>query len=287
MTYPDPPGGPAHSATNGMPRRGATLHTPAPPGHHSRPAHRYDGTQRAWPPGFDPVAASVRNQTIDRLVRMNVRHAVHAWEHRRDRPVAPHAIAFLYTAATFPEPGPDTEPGGVAAHVVRLFAATRMVNDDPSVRELPQLLFRLTRLVRERYLPTPGGFDPAAQMSTHRDRAIGVACYAGLGVSTLDTPAGSWQEIQRRAEGVDDIPGRCLALLADNTAMLIDRGPTRTTFGSITVHSTGDLNLTPGIPGRPWLPHADVSSMPAPLDVWERMDELHNLILHQPRRPTL
>jgi hypothetical protein len=45
--------------------------------------------------GFDPVAASVRNQVVVRLVRMNLRRAAHAWEHRRDRPLAPLAVCFL------------------------------------------------------------------------------------------------------------------------------------------------------------------------------------------------
>jgi hypothetical protein len=245
-----------------MPARGATLHTPS-------------GT---WPPPHDPVAANVRNRVVDRLVRMSVRHGVHAWEHRRDRPVAPHAVAFFFTA---PE-APDVERVGYDVS-----AATRMTNDDPSVRDLPRLLFRLSRLAQERYLPTPGGFDPATQMCSHRDLNSGTAVYAGIGVSTLDTPAASWDDIQRQAAGVEDIPGRCYALLADHTALLIDRGPTRTTFGAVTVHSTGDLNLTPGVALRTWIPHADVSSMPAALDVWERLHELHSLTLNQPRRPML
>src|SRR5262249_25091269 len=148
----------------------------------------------------------------------------HAWRHRRDRPVAPHALGFLYA-----DPIPPAEDGRRYYHVV---AATRMVNDDPAVRDLPALLYRLAALARERYLPTPGGFDPAVHMTTHQDEPSGAARYIGLGVSTLDTPAGTWDDVQASAGGADEVPGRCYALLCDGTAILADRGG-RDSFGAV------------------------------------------------------
>lgn len=264
----------------GHQQRGPTLYAPPPPGFmESEPTAPVEGV----PPGaagFDPVAASVRNQVVDRLVRMSVRHAAHAWRHRRDRPVAPHAVGFLYAD---PVPTPQAQ----TRQFFKVVAATRMVNDDPSVRDLPRLLYRLTALARDRYLPTPGGFDPATHMTNHHDEASGTAQYIGLGVSTLDTPAGMWDEIQTAAAGTDDLPGRGYALLLDHTAILVDRAANREAYGTVSVRSTGDLNVAWGLAGRMWIRHPDVSSMPAPLDVWERMHELHTLTLHQRQRPTL
>src|SRR5256885_14447123 len=48
----------------------------------------------------DPVAAIIRNGAVDRLIKMNARHANNAWDMRRTRPLAPHAIAFLYADPT-------------------------------------------------------------------------------------------------------------------------------------------------------------------------------------------
>jgi len=276
---------PAHGAAMGQPGQPnvgrphprPTLYTPPPPGYHSHgPTAPVDGV----PAGFDAVASSVRNQAVDRLVRMSVRHAAHAWRHRRDRPVAPNAIAFLYAD---PVPIPDSQQ----VQYFKVVAATRMVNDDPAVRDLPRLLYRLTTLARERYLPTPGGFDPATHMTNHHDPASGSAQYIGLAMSTLDTPAGSWDDAQNTAVGTEDLPGRGYALLVDHTAILVDRAATREAYGTISIHSTGDLNVAWGMAGRMWIRHPDVSSMPAPPDVWERMYELHALTLNQPHRPTL
>ena len=224
------------------------------------------------------MSASVRNQVVVRLVRMNLRHAAHAWEHRRDRPVAPHAVCFLYV---------DRRPAEAQGEFLEVVAATRMFNDDPTVQDLPRLLHRLTVLARDRYAGTPGGFDPAVQMTGHHDQSSGAATYIGLGVSTLDTPAGGWAQMQQAATGPEDIAGRCLALLTDHTAMVLDRGASRDAFGAVSVHSTTDLNVAPGLAGRAWIHHRDVSTMPASADVWDRLHELHMVTVNQPHRPTL
>jgi hypothetical protein len=124
-------------------------------------------------------------------------------------------------------------------------------------------------------------------MTNHRDEASGNAHYIGIGVSTLDTPAGSWDDVQSAATGTADLPGRAYALLVDHTALLIDRAATRQAYGTVSIHSTGDLNVQWGIAGRMWVRHPDVSFMPASPDVWERMYDLHALTLHQRQRPTL
>jgi len=264
----------------GRPNPGPTLYIPPPPGYHAPGSSAPVDGVAAGAAGFDPIASSVRNQVVDRLLRMSVRHAAHAWRHRRDRPIAPNAIAFLYA-----DPVPIAD--GQQVQYFKVVAATRMVNDDPTVRDLPRLLHRLAALARERYLPTPGGFDPATHMTNHHDQASGSAQYIGLAISTLDTPAGSWDEIQSTATGTEDLPGRGYALLVDHSAILIDRAANREAYGTISIHSTGDLNVAWGMAGRMWIRHPDVSSMPAPPDAWERMYELHALTLNQPQRPAL
>lgn len=124
-------------------------------------------------------------------------------------------------------------------------------------------------------------------MTTHQDPTSGAAQYIGLGVSTLDTMTVTWADIQATADDTDDLPGRCYALLLDHTAILIERAATREGYGATSVRSTGDLNVARGLAGRMWIHHPDVSSMPAPVEMWERLYDLHTLTLRQPRRPTL
>ena len=85
----------------------------------------------------------------------------------------------------------------------KVVAASRIVPDTADVRELPTLLFRLARLARERYLPTPGGFDPAVQMAVYSDDTTGNAEYVGVGVSTLDTVESRWEQACAKANDTD------------------------------------------------------------------------------------
>src|SRR5690349_21257281 len=118
-TVPAPPG--AWSVA------GPRLHTPPIPAHAPR---------AAGPVEFDPVTAMIRNRVIDRMIRMSVRHGAHAWRHRRDRPVGPHAVAFLYA-----DPVPKDTPQD--RQFFDVAAATRMVGEHPDVADLPRLLYRL------------------------------------------------------------------------------------------------------------------------------------------------
>jgi hypothetical protein len=218
------------------------------------------------------------------MVVFNSNHALLAWTNRRSQPICPHGVAFLYAdPVTLPEPKPGVE----SPHWHRVVAATRVVHDTPDVRELPALLYRLIRLARSRYLPTPGGFDPAEHMAVYRDKSSGAAEYVGIGVSTLDAIDISWEQAYRGAEDVDDIGGRVFALLYDHTAILADRGAPRTARGDVGVHSTGELNYSNMMVPRMWTRHHDVSSMPVAREVWDLMYELHQLVYHQNPRPTL
>jgi hypothetical protein len=102
----------------------------------------------------DPVATRIRGLVIDRLLRMNARHATHAWLQRRLQPVGPHGFAFLYC----------DQPAGNPYHSVA--AATRLVADADDVRDLPRLVYRLSTLAMERY---GRGFDPRTSMTNRHD----------------------------------------------------------------------------------------------------------------------
>jgi hypothetical protein len=241
-------------------------------------------------PPHDPVVCRIRNLVIDRLLRMNARHATHAWLQRRAQPVGPHGLAFLYcdqpTPGTVGEPGtgtvgrhgqPQSEAHGVAA-------ATRLVNDGADVRNLPRLLYRLSTLVRERYLSAGGGFDPRAYLANRQDRMSAHATYIGIGVSSLDTAAGTWDDIQRAAAGPLDLPGRCFALLTDGTELLLERGG-QDVYGQVRILSTRDLNVEPGIASRRWAWRADLHTLPGTREIWRRLYDLHELAARQRHTP--
>jgi hypothetical protein len=213
------------------------------------------------------------------MLRMNARHATHAWEQRRQRPVAPHALAFLYADPVHVDNRPDEPPAGY-----RIVAATRMVNSAPEVRDAARLLHRLTTLASTRYVPTPGGFDPVAQLSNNHDQSSGQATYIGLGVSTLDTRPASWEQVKASVSGPMDIGGRCLLVLSDQTTALVDRGSSAS-FGRVDIRCTKSLNDKSNLAVRPWLPHPPGEPMPdTDPEVWAQMRALHTLIQTHSRR---
>lgn len=229
-------------------------------------------------PVHDPVAASIRNQVVDRLLRMNVKHAWHAWAKRRLRPVAAHGLAFCYAHTV--DAG-DERTGRPPRY--RVSAATRLFDDAPDVADLARLLYRLTELARTRYAPA---FDPRAHMSNRTDAGMPAwAHYIGLGVSSLDIAEASWPEVQRRATDAAEVPGRCLAVLSDDTMLLMHRGA-RDVFDQVDLWSTHDLNMSAHRATRPWGPATahQLTAVPGLGAVWPRLHELHTLILQQAPR---
>jgi hypothetical protein len=266
------PGQYAPDETVGLPAVGPVLHSPPPLGH-----GRFEPGQ-AEP---DHLAVSVRNQAIHRMEALSRNHARLAFE-SPGTPICPHAVAFLYLDAV---PTPSARGGHTVFH--KVVAAARVVPDTQDVRELPTLLFRLGRLARERYVPAPGGFDPAVHMSVYRDETTGRAEYVGVGVSTLDTPELRWEQACAQAEDTDDLGGRMFIVLADHTAILVDRPPPRRGRRDLGVHSTGDLNFRDALAPRMWTGHRDVSTMPVEPEIWDLLHELHQAVYQQNPRPTL
>ena len=213
----------------------------------------------------DHASARVRNLVVDRLLRMNARHATHAWLQRRAHPIGPHGIAFLYH---------DPVAGSPAASVV---AATRLVDDLPDVRALPRLVYRLAALARDRYAH-PDGFDPRLCLTNRQDPMSPFAAYIGIGVSSLDSEAQSWELTQQFASGPLDLPGRSFALLRDGTHLLIDRGG-QDVFGEVRLQSTHDLSVELGLASRRWVWRPDLATATRTADVWPRLAELHDLIV--------
>jgi hypothetical protein len=156
--------------------------------------------QSGWvaePVPHDPVAVDLRNQVVDRMRRMNVLHARHSWERRNRDPLGPHSVAFFYAEPPTSEPpGRGRSPQG-EQHDGRpqavLRTATRMFLDGPEVMDLSRLLYDLAGIAK--VYQGQGYFDPRAQMC---DRVEPMSRHAGfgVGVSTLDTPAGRWADVR-------------------------------------------------------------------------------------------
>lgn len=198
------------------------------------------------------VAASpdVRNAAVTRLMGMNAMHGMHAFEHLRqgDNRIGPHAIAFLYRdidlVALQREYRATGEPPPYAVR-----AATRLFPDGQEVSSLTALLGSMIDIASD-YLDGGRGFDPRLCMSDRRDPAMSNrAEYIGIGISSLDSPAGTWEQIQQRAVSPLDVPGRGYIYLYDGTRIIFDRGGPYGMSGR--TYSTDQLG-TALMSARPW-----------------------------------
>jgi len=248
-------------------------------------AHRPDGRH---PSTSNPAAAApapaarptveitptFRGAVVARLRRFSYLHARHAWERRRSDPLAAHGIALFYH-----------EPRGRLFDQLR--TATRIFLADDEASSLPHLLYGLAQHAREGFTSDPG-FDPRHQMANRVDDMSPYAVFAGVGVVSLDTPYGHWPEIQRRARGEQDVPGRAYARLIDGTMLLMDRGG-EPQFNVLTVEcSLRDGNTQYGTPSMHWKWNPALAETPESdptFHIWRWMGELVWVIDHgtQPR----
>lgn len=183
-----PPG----DGRSGRPERTAPPVAPTPPADES--------------PEQELKRIRIRNDAVHRMRTMNGLHAVAAWDARRSRPIAPHAIAFLFW-----EPGTQ-EP---------LRTATRLFLAGPESRDLHRILGKLTQIA-DRHLQE-GAFDAVATLTDKHDQMSPGAQYLGLGISSLDAIQGTWEETQRTALDALDVPGRIFLELVDGTRVIVDR----------------------------------------------------------------
>jgi hypothetical protein len=213
----------------------------------------------------DPAAAELRSQVVRRIRFMNFRHTEHAWERRYKDPIGPHALAFLYS---------EPARGKPARYTLR--TATRIFLAGPEVDDLPRLLHDMADVVgRQR----AGSYDPRILADRTEEMSPG-SFYVGLAVSSLDTPAGPWAHLRQRLAGSIDVPGRCYALLTDDTMMLMDRGG-ESKFGHFEVRCTDSLDEIPGDSMQRWIYDRSLRDLgdPETSHIWRGMLELHNTIV--------
>ncbi|GAA0805973.1 hypothetical protein [Spirilliplanes yamanashiensis] len=213
----------------------------------------------------DPAAADLRSQVVRRIRFMNFRHAEHAWERRYRDPIGPHALAFLYA-----EPARGKPPRNALKTATRLFLA------GPEVDDLPQLLADLTQVVTA----APHGRLDCRTLTDRAEDMTPGATYMGVAVSSLDTPAGRWADVRQQVAGSIDVPGRCYALLADGTMILMDRGG-QSRFGHFEVRSTDSLDEIPGDSMQRWTYDRSLADLadPATYDIWVRLRGLHDAVV--------
>jgi hypothetical protein len=82
--------------------------------------------------------------------------------------------------------------------------------------------------------------DPRVEMCNRSEDMTPQARYVGIGISSLDTPAGTWHQIQHSAKDERDVPGRCYAWLVDGSMLLVDR-KVQDRHPDVTVWSTEPL----------------------------------------------
>ncbi len=182
----------------------------------------------------------MRQLAVQRLRYMSVRHAMHAWEQRYSDPIAPYGLAFLYAQ---PDPGRLT-----------LKAATKLWLAGPETADLPRLLFNLNHAVTQQ----AGAPDLDADFDVRRDLANRVdeqmdedAWYVGLGVSSLDTYSGTWQQACTTLDSDGDVPAQIHIVLTDSTMIVCDRRGLAD-FNTLTVHATHALSLSLIDAPYPW-----------------------------------
>lgn len=172
-----------------------------------------------------------RAQVIDRMRRMASNFVINSWEARFADPLAPHSIAWLYWRYD-----PNRQ------HYFQLGTAWQLWLARPEVRELPQLLFSL----HQQFAPRAAGpgFDMRNELAVGHDEhmQLGTAdwSYAGLAVLSLDTKAGTWEQTQKHAADITDVPAVIRVVLTDRTVMVCQRHG-RKRFNDFHVTSTEPL----------------------------------------------
>jgi hypothetical protein len=226
--------------------------------------------EQVTPRPDDPTDSALRLQVVDRLRLMNTRQAMHAWDRRRGDPLGPHGLAFLYY---------DLEPFG--GKWLEVKAGTRLFLDGDDVQDLPSLLRSMAAVARN--YAEHGRLDPLTMMANRSDAMSPQARFAGIAVSSLDSPEGPWRKVQKRALGPLDVSGRCYAILTDGTKLLIDRNGMHTT-GRLEIQSTGQLEDMTGSIGRSWTWLREGNVDTATRAVWSALELLHHVLVDGLRR---
>jgi hypothetical protein len=223
-------------------------------------AAEHERRQQQWQAELQ--ALWLRGAVVSRLELFNLRHAEHAWQLRNRFGVAATAVVLLYVD---PIPQWSVKVAGM------LFADTEAVADPA------RLLYEVGQTARE---VVAAGGDPRGELCENPDAMSGSATYHGVAVSMLDTPAGSWRQVQSRVLGGGPfIPGRMLGWLTDGTLLLADRYPHDHPEQCV-VAASQRLPAGWGSLGRIWRYAPELADLtdPATRPLWLRLHELHSLL---------
>jgi len=219
------------------------------------------------PAPFELALPDLRYQVVSGLIRLNWNHASEAWQRRRRDPLSPHVLVFF-----FAEPPVGLPPRCELRTAARLFLAA-------DGQRLAVLLYEMARVARDHLA---AGHDPRTHIFSWHDEMSAHARYLGLGVSSLDTPAGTWNEVQRSADSDLDLPGRCYARLVDGSTLLLDR-LARNEFGASNVWTTHPTYDVSGMRQRRWDFDRDLAESgdydPDFRATWHWLIQLHNVFL--------
>jgi hypothetical protein len=159
--------------------------------------------------------AALRGEVAVRLRSMNGMHATHARDtYGRKDELAPYAVAFFWAEA-FELPDQASPDGSRTVYELR--TGTRLLLSGPMAADPVTVLAELTRVASR------SGPDPWARMIDRGDKRSRRAEPIGVGLSSLDVPGRRWVDRAHRADGPLDVPGRAFALLADLSAILVER----------------------------------------------------------------
>lgn len=150
----------------------------------------------------------MRGRVAHRLHRINWKHTDHAWERRHRDPLSPYGLALFFL---------DTD-GDPAQGFLR--TATRLNPDGPEFSDLPRVIYDFGQAVIRYRHADRGVLDLTDRSEPMTSQAI----FIGAGVSSLDTPTGSWAQVRGKARDAMSIPGSCYAVLTDATVLSCDRG---------------------------------------------------------------
>jgi hypothetical protein len=193
------------------------------------------------------------------MMDLNARHASRAWQRRRHDPIAAYVLELLFAQ---PNPEFTLPPGKLLsgddwAGAVHLKATTRIWLAGPEARDLPGLLYRLERYVTDHQ--HADGWSLREQLATSVDDGLRTdARWVGIGVSSLDTLTGTWDQVCHTAPGEYHVPGtiRVLLNLAEpgsppHRAWIMGERRGMDEFHAKTLHSThrlADVDLNAPFP---------------------------------------
>lgn len=218
--------------------------------HHPQAARSDVGDPARVPSPMDAATADLRRRAVERLWSMNVKHAALAWRQRRRDPLAAYGLAFLFC-------GPDPSRQDRWA----LAAATRLWLAGPEADDLSRLLFSLDQYAQG--LRRRGPFDIRGVLANRADRMPACAEFCGIGLSSLDTESGTWEQAKQKAFDDTDLPGRVLIVLTDETLIIGERRG-HSEFNRFTLTSNRSLEIVPGDSLYPcsWASTEDLRSDP-------------------------